>query len=246
MDTGRTSPILCSCVDATGGRQDVVVKLRAGMENLSGSTYELFGTLLASHFDLATPEPCLVHISQDFADAARLELVDRQARIVRESVGWNYGSVALNNFRIWPVGKTVSAQQEATALNVYAFDALIQNVDRRRGNPNLGTQGDQIVLFDHECAFSFLLAIFPSPRPWEVANETYLVDHVFRSALTGLTYEGTFLTSLNSLNDETIETISASIPEDWVRANLPRIQDHLRQVRDNGMIFIEELQRTLR
>src|SRR6185437_5976243 len=75
--------------------------------------------------------------------------------------------------------------QMSTAMDVYAFDALIQNIDRRRQNPNLATQGDEIVLFDHECAFSFLLAIFPSPEPWDLSREAYLAEHVFRVPLQG-------------------------------------------------------------
>lgn len=247
MSSGRTSPALCSCIalEDTGAIRDVVVKLRGGMESSMGSLCELYGALLASHFSLDTPSPCLVLITDEFAEVASYELQEEKARMIRESVGWNYGSEALKAFSIWPVNRRVTPQQEATAMDVFAFDALVQNVDRRRENPNLGTQGDQIVIFDHECAFSFLLAILPSPRPWELVNEVYLANHVFRSSLNGLQYDGSFREKLSSLSDDVIAGFVENVPDEWPRDYIPRIEQHLRLMRDNAEVFINNLQRSL-
>ena len=52
----------------------------------------------------------------------------------------------------------------ATAVSIFALDALIDNPDRKFSpNPNLFSRGDTIFVFDHELAFSFMLDISPSP-----------------------------------------------------------------------------------
>jgi hypothetical protein len=60
------------------------------------------------------------------------------------------------------------------AVNIFAFDALIQNPDRRSANPNLFTQGDNIYVYDHETSFSFLVAVVKSAEPWNLEAEQYL------------------------------------------------------------------------
>ncbi len=52
------------------------------------------------------------------------------------------------------------------AAHIFAFDALIQNPDRRYSNQNLLTRGNNIFVYDHELAFSFLEAILPLRHPW--------------------------------------------------------------------------------
>ena len=38
---------------------------------------------------------------------------------------------------------------------------MIQNPDRRQDKPNLLRKGDELAIFDHEMAFSFLYALAP-------------------------------------------------------------------------------------
>jgi hypothetical protein len=42
------------------------------------------------------------------------------------------------------------------ALQIFAFEALIANDDRRYNNPNVLVRGDKIFAIDHEAAFGFL------------------------------------------------------------------------------------------
>jgi hypothetical protein len=69
MKTGRTSPALCGCEDVHGESVgDYVVKLRGGIDSgPTGLVCELFASLLATHFEIATPEPAVVEIDLEFA-----------------------------------------------------------------------------------------------------------------------------------------------------------------------------------
>jgi len=50
---------------------------------------------------------------------------------------------------------------------IFAFDLMVQNPDRRKGKPNLLRKGDELAIFDHEMAFSFLYALVPNEYPWD-------------------------------------------------------------------------------
>lgn len=62
--------------------------------------------------------------------------------------------------------KAIPDAMRQAAVTIFAFDALVQNPDRRFNNQNLLTRGDDIFVFDHEVAFSFLLDILRLPVIW--------------------------------------------------------------------------------
>jgi hypothetical protein len=118
------------------------------------------------------------------------------------------------NLSSWPVDKRVSAVMREDAVRVFAFDALIQNPDRRFDNPNLGTRGNEIIIFDHESAFSFLLAILPSTEPWKLSAEVYLDNHVFARSLRHERLPDDFVERLANLSEAALAGIASQIPEE--------------------------------
>jgi hypothetical protein len=134
MASGRTKPCLMVCEDEEGNQEEVVVKLRAGIETREmGSTSEVIASLLAADLDLPTPEPRLVEIEAGFEGAVPDPAV---AKRVQNSVGWNFGSQRLpSGVTTWPKGKSIPLLLRQKAVEVFAFDTIIQNPDRRKGNP---------------------------------------------------------------------------------------------------------------
>jgi HipA-like protein len=247
MEAGRTFPLLCSCEDAAERHVgDYVVKLRGYAEGGTGSMLnELFASLLATHFDILVPEPAVVEISPSFAELVSWrhpEFADR----VRNSVGLNFGCKLLKGGITWPVDKTIPEAMRQAAVNTFAFDALIQNPDRRFNNPNLLVNGDNVFLYDHESAFSFVFAIAPSKAPWELAGEAYLDAHVFFRGLKGKAVDlGAFSAGLKSLTEDLLDTIAADIPESWGGNALLAIKTHLVQLHEHSDDFLEALMRRL-
>ncbi|HWB86963.1 MAG TPA: HipA family kinase [Bryobacteraceae bacterium] len=132
------------------------------------------------------------------------------------------------------------------AVDIFAFDALIQNPDRRFNNPNLFTRGDSLFVFDHEAAFSFLIALFPSATPWKLEDQQYLTNHVFYRKLKSKQIDLTgFTASLSRLSDGLLDEIVAEIPAEWNNDNLARIKQHLEAVRNRAAEFAEGVQRIL-
>jgi len=245
MTSGRTSPALCGCEDQAGTIVgDYVVKLRGSIRE-SGLLNELFAARLAGRFGLVSPEPALIAIDQALANLVASTQPLEAARL-RNSVGLNFGTRALNGVSIWPVDKFIPETMWQAAVDIFAFDALIQNPDRRFSNPNLFTKGDNLLIFDHETAFSFLLALSPSATPWDLDDQPYLIDHVFYRRLKSKPIDLTgFTTSLSGLSDAALDGITEDVPAEWNNGNLSRIERHLRMVRDHAGEFTEAIRRIL-
>lgn len=132
------------------------------------------------------------------------------------------------------------------AVSIYAFDALIQNPDRKFNNPNLFSRGDQIIVFDHELAFSFLLGILPSPEPWRLDRLPFLREHVFYKQLRGKEIElEAFTQTLAHLPDDTLPEIVAEVPLEWHKIYLEKTRRHLDAVAAKSKEFAEAIRRSL-
>ncbi len=60
------------------------------------------------------------------------------------------------------------------ACEIFAFDALIQNPDRRMDKPNILWKGEELYIIDHEKGFSFVYALPASIKPWQVNEISFL------------------------------------------------------------------------
>jgi hypothetical protein len=136
-----------------------------------------------------------------------------------------------------------AARDRAEAV---AFDALVQNPDRRFNNPNLLTRANEIYLFDHELAFSFLLDILASVEPWRLEGQRYLSEHVFYRALKSKAIDITgFTDALAALPGPVLDGIVNEVPPEWNNGSLPKIEQHLRTVSAHAAEFAEEIRRRL-
>jgi hypothetical protein len=223
---------------------EYVVKLRAEIRE-SGLLNELIAAKLAAHFGLASPDPALIMITPALAELIAAAQPSQAARI-RGSVGLNFGTLALTGVGTWPVDRFIPEAMWQQATDIFAFDALIQNPDRRFNNANLFARGDSLFIFDHETAFSFLAALISPTAPWKLADQGYLRDHVFYKRLRSKTIDLTgFTASLRSLSNLVIAGMVADVPDEWNNENVAKIEGHLRAVRDNAWEFGQEVRRML-
>jgi hypothetical protein len=249
LSNGKTSPAIFSC-EGSGhpGTNEYVVKLRGGLERGDrGLACELYASILGAYLGMSCPRPAIVLIEADLAAVILGQLGggSRQAQIVRDSVGLNFGTQFLVNLTAWPVDKSVPEPLLNAAMKVYAFDALIQNPDRGFNNPNLGSRNDDLFIYDHELAFSFLLSIFPSRTPWKLSAEDYLSNHVFARALKQVQFPGDFLQRLSDLSRQAVRYFSEQIPDAWGSDDLQKIESHLLLISEHAAEFAEEVTRRL-
>jgi hypothetical protein len=225
MSTGRNHPLLLGCEDSAAEPFEVVVKFRGKEMDAKAQIAELVTAQLADDLGLQVPQPAVVNIPAGFdAIIAERDL----AAMVKSSPGVNFGSVHLGaGFTTWPPGREPYGAQRDQAADVFAFDTLIQNPDRRAVNPNLWARSDKLGVYDHEQAFSFLSLpiIGGAPKPWLAAKQPksfhFLEQHIFYRSLRGERLDfGPFKEKLGRLTDGRVQGYVESIPAEW------RSKDH--------------------
>jgi hypothetical protein len=235
LSHGRTKPCLMLARDDTGNEVEVVVKWRAAMElKASGLICELMAALVADDFDLPVPKPYVVDVEQGFHNVIATPEV---SKLAQNSVGLNFGSRRLPpGFATWAKDKPIPVLLRPTAAEIFAFDVLIQNADRRQVNPNLLTNGEEIYLCDHEQAFSFLAGVIGWQTPWTGQGTEFLRNHVFFQQLKGVAHNLDRLRgALGALTDARLGEYLEAVPNEWRTNNTAadQIVDYLQQARQN-------------
>jgi len=220
MKVGRTGALLLGCEDEKNRSHEVVVKLRGREMTPKSQLAELVAAQLADDLGLDVPAVAVVDVPVGFEAIVSDPTV---AAAVKASPGPNFGSVHLGpSFTLWPSERTPIGPARDQASMVFAFDALVQNPDRRAINPNLWARSDTIGVFDHEQAFAFLYTTIlgDPPRPWIVADQAlgfrFLEQHVFYPALRGgvVDLDG-FEERLGKLTKSRIAGYFKAVPKEW-------------------------------
>jgi hypothetical protein len=232
--TGRTAPGLLLCRDDEGTEFEVVVKWRCGPESKDiGGICELLAALLADDLGFKTPVPVLVEIASDFHRALPSAAA---AKIAAESVGPNYGSIFMPGMSTWLTARDLPLHLRQTAAEVIAFDVLIENPDRRRDKPNLLSNGDDLLLLDHEQAFSFLRGVIGWRPAWNAGPLNHMSRHVFFTQMKGRQHSFERLNgALEAVSDQRLDEYATLVPVEWKTGNdsTERIVDYVKQARDN-------------
>jgi hypothetical protein len=253
MSTGRNRPLLLGCENEAAEPFEVVVKFRGKEMDEKAQISELVATQLADDLGLQVPQAAVVDVPVGFETIiAEKDL----AAMVKGSPGLNFGSIHLGvGFTTWPPGREPYGAQRDQAAEVFAFDALIQNADRRAVNPNLWARSDRLGIYDHEMAFQFLSVpiIGGAPKPWAVAKQgkafVFLDQHIFFRSLRGGRLDlGPFKQKLGAVTNEQILTYADSVPAEWRNKSdfCDRIAEYLREAREHRETLIQFIKHLLR
>jgi hypothetical protein len=204
--------------------------------------------MLAADLDLPVPEPVVVAFDDDFIQTlpgAAGAVVDRMRRSIRLA----FGSAKLPpGFTVLPVGKSIPPTIRQQAAEIFAFDCLIQNADRRPENPNLQFDGRSFAIYDHELAFMTEGIIGWQP-PW-LAGSLHGTQsrHALFAALAGRQYDWSRLDGAwETLSRKRLAEYRAVLPPEWTANNTVADQAlaYLAQVRDNVRPALAEVARVL-
>lgn len=250
VQSGRTKPCRLACQTAAGDEVEVVAKLSAGCERgVAALVSEAVAAVLASDLGLPVPEPYLVTVDADFA--AGIPDAEIVALARRSNSVW-YGSKRLpSGYTTWPVGRQIPKDALATAAEVFAFDALIANFDRRPENPNCLFLGSSLAIFDHELAFLTEGVIGWRP-PWETgALESFrrARSHLFVDQLRGKTLNFDRLSGAwLAVSDERLLAYRRALPAEWAEADetAAKAARQVTEVRNNLARAMQEIERVLR
>lgn len=244
---GRTNPAFVTC-EYEGDHFEAVAKFAVTCEEgTTNLAREVISACLAADLRLPVPEAMLVEASPEWIET----LPEDRRQLMRGSCPVAFGSAAIvGQFAAWSAGNIVSDNMSYGALAVFVFDAVIQNPDRRLGNPNCIVRGDDFRIFDHELAFAHRLMLNWRP-PWEADGLDWIArnrDHIFYGQLAGrdLDYEP-IRQAWDRLSDAMIDDYRAALPAEWQDA-IPTADaaiELIRASRDKIDAVLTEVRRVL-
>ena len=253
LKNGRNRPLLLNCQNSAGESFEVVTKFRGREMDERSQLVELVSALLADDLGLDVPRAAVVDVTTDFADIIPDE---NDAKMVYNSAGLNFGSIHLGQgFTTWPPERAPHGAQRDQAAEIFAFDTLIQNPDRRAQNPNLWSRSDRLGVYDHEQAFSFLFLpiIGGPPRPWNPADQAtgfpFLENHIFYGSLRGSKFDlDPFEEKLGDLSVSKLQHYVDSVPAIWREGNdlCEQIRAYLQEARQERKKLIGFVKHILR
>lgn len=249
MANGKTNPALILCQKNDGDEIEVVTKYSSGCEQKEASlAAEVIGACLASDLGLPILEPFLVELDPEFiASVPNNEQRDKMATSNTVAFGSKH---VTGQYSVWTNGNLISEAMLPSAAAVFTFDGIIQNPDRRDGNPNCLVRGDEIRIIDHELAFAHGLILFWK-APWTVGGlQSFETPglHIFRAGLRGkkIDYQP-IRDAWAGLSDAQISAYEAAVPAEWAGAanSVASALQLIKNARDNMDACITEIQRVL-
>jgi len=229
MASGRTKPVVAECMEGAKQAGEFVLKLAGGMDQgIIGLACEAIAARFAEAIGLKIPEPALVEITPEFCDG----VPDRDAaERLRRDQGLVFGSKFVSGgYTTWLVNKAISERLRGAASEVLAFDMFVQNPDRRPDRPNLLVKVDDLVVVDHDMAFSFLFALGNLDEAWQDSFETGIRKHVFYHGLKGRLGDlRRFHGAIEAVDDARLDAITLDIPAEWISTKVSR--DRLHAIR---------------
>jgi len=244
---GTTEPMLIRGIcTTTQEKDDYVVKFkRSPRMSIESSCRELIAAFIAMEIDLNTVQPALISVNQDFINTVKGHDGYKAAS---ESIGFNFGTVYKCGYSVLIKNQILEDELMKYAEEIFAFDLLISNPDRRTEKPNLLCDGSNILIFDHEMAFSYTTSIFKNPTPWILDEYDYATykNHYFYHYLrkNGFSFEA-FSNKLKLLDQNFWRKLSVLIPEEWKNDQVELIMKTLNLIINNKDTFIKEIKKLL-
>jgi hypothetical protein len=104
------------------------------------------------------------------------------------------------------------------------------------------------VIYDHELAFSFIMDIFPNPKPWEPrpTDLEWINRHCLLPKIRGKVFDfKEFSDRFDNLDENFWETARRLIPQEWLSDQFDRVKQHFFAICNNRDTFIMELKKIM-
>lgn len=231
--SGRNRPCIFSCVNEDSLSEDYFVKFHGAVGPLI--ICEFIGSLLGQALGVDIPPVAIVHIDEKMNSAIQ----DADARNkFQAKPGPHFGSRNIGQgFTVMNSGYSLTSDTIEQALDIFAFDMLIQNTDRSSsgaaGNPNLLFKGNQLVAIDHEMSFSFINFLGEVSFPWNLRETNLPQRHIFYSQLYKHAKNNTvsfdrFIQKLAGISPEYMDSVMQAIPPEWYNERyVKKIAQHM-------------------
>jgi hypothetical protein len=245
--SGANRPLFIRGVDNHTKQKAIYVLKYQGAERMDNRTSgrELLAAFLAKEWGLTVPEPVTVIVTEGFLNTITGHEDFKNIQKSKDCL--NFGNVKIMGDADITNHTDLTPNQIQQAAQVFVFDLIIQNADRRFEKPNLFLAKNRIHLIDHELAFGFLdtLPFLRSPKPY-ILNETDVnsaMNHIFYRILQGnkrLDMRAVFQV-FKQLPDTFWEKLKDIMPLEWQTSEINQIQKHITEIFDNFELFKIEI-----
>ena len=198
---------------------------------------ELLASFMASELDINVQSPILVNVSSELSKTFQQDFSGLQ-------FGTEYKSGCYGIIRNQPL----SEFQRLQVNQIFPFDIFISNVARRAENPNLLTDGNNLLIFNHQTAFDFLNDCYKNKTPWEFRPQDmdWIKSHVFFPYLKNKFPDFSILVNkLTRLDDNFWNKAFSLIPDEWKTDELEEIKSHCQAIIAHKDAFLQSLKNVL-
>lgn len=251
VGNGRTVPVRLEAITTDDEYVELVGKFSAGCDRgVTSLAVEAICASLAADLELPIPEPFIIEVETDFISHIPDDTI---RQILQNSCPLGFGSKHLPaGFFTWATKSDVHDRARDTALSIYVFDCLIQNIDRKPVNPNCLTNGSELGIFDHEIALNTSGVLFWEP-PWErggLDDFAHQDKHIFFSNLKSYSARYTELEKIEArwqdLPTERLRSYTTSIPGEWIQGSeVQEMLNYLLDLKSNLKESFGEIRRIL-
>jgi hypothetical protein len=234
--------VICEETDSEEQFEIVLKTLGTVESGVRGMARELICSHLAKLLNIPTSRPAVVDIQGSIVFGG-VHPSDLSARL-GVSIGKNFGSIHLKDVVPPPRHTHLKKEAEILASSVFAFDLLIQNPDRRTGNPNLFWDHSRYIVYDHELALSFSMILGGfALEPWDLSGLPFISDHFFYEYLRGRQLNlDDFAQRLDGCSEEVIDGIIKEVPDAWITDEISTIREHLVSAGTHADRFVRAVQ----
>lgn len=207
---------------------------------------ELIGSILGIAFGLRVPTPYIIEIDDNCPNLT--DDLDLRNRLTN-SKGANFGCKYIDSGPI--IANFIDKNNRIEAANIFAFDMIIQNDDRRYDNPNMFQDKFGFLIFDHEMAFPYsrpdlFLGIFPNP--WEFAEPGSIIytNHFCYKYLKHEKIDlSIFQENLKGLEGVLPYIINNALPNQWNGNEIDNIVKYLILASNNADLVVRKIYEVL-
>lgn len=250
IESGSTKPCLMTVQDEDGKIVgDYVVKVfkLKNIQQGSNTNKEVYGSILATEFDLKVPKFALIIVDQFLIDQLNQSEKYKGFNLI---AGTYFGSEYIDNALNYSSDLKLDFT-EWELETIFAFDVMIRNVDRRKKKPNLFIKDQELYLIDHELSLCITEALLNGDifdeinRYWAfVENEPNNRKHLFleelrrRNKETPLEFD-TFSEYLHRLSTRGINTVGLQLEQNGLDiSDLKNILAYLTNIKANRAKFV--------
>lgn len=230
----NNAPLLVHAVNDAGERDQWVLK-PIGRLGETNSIRELVGYRFAKALGIPVLEAGILSITEGVLRASP-HLRER----LGASLGPNFGSRYHPGLTDLTNPDHVQKDHRPTATNIYGWDILADNADRRTQRSNVLAGDAAMYAIDHELTFAWFSTIGGHGPRWVISMLYNAVQyHFFRDHVPrwGCGFDG-LMSALEKLSGADLGAVTAGIPNRWLQGEggrcIAEVREYLQDVHDRA------------